>query len=63
MLNRDFTADALNNIWISDVTQFNVKRCKFYIDDHRCFSRKVVSYHISGKDSTQLANTTFKEAY
>lgn len=64
LLNRDFTANSPNNVWISDVTQFNVKRCKFYI----CviidvFSRKVVSYHISGKNSTQLAKTTFKKAY
>lgn len=64
ILDRDFTSDAPNKVWISDVTQFNFNHCKFYI----CaildvFSRKVISYHISKKNSTQLVKTTFKKAY
>lgn len=64
ILNRNFTADMPNKVWMSDVTQFNINHCKFYI----CvildvFSRKVVSYHISKKNSTQLVKTTFKKAY
>lgn len=64
ILDRDFTSDAPNKVWISDVTQFNFNHCKFYI----CaildvFSRKVIFYHISKKNSTQLVKTTFKKAY
>ncbi|MCH5188537.1 MAG: IS3 family transposase [Oscillospiraceae bacterium] len=64
ILNQNFTADAPNLIWVSDVTQFNLNQKRFYI----CviidiFSRKVVSYHIAKKNSTQLVKTTFKKAY
>lgn len=64
ILNQSFTADAPNQIWVSDVTQFNLKQRKFYI----CviidiFSRKIVAYHISNSNSTQLTKTTFKKAY
>lgn len=31
ILNRDFTADSPNKVWISDVTQFNINQCKHYI--------------------------------
>ncbi len=64
ILQQSFTASAPNKVWVSDVTQFAVKNFRFYI----CviidiFSRKVVSYHISKNNSTQLAKTTFKKAY
>lgn len=64
ILKQDFNADAPNKVWVSDVTQFNVDKHRFYI----CiiidlFSRKVVAYHISRNNSTQLAKTTFKKAY
>lgn len=64
ILNQNFTADAPNKIWVSDVTQFTLNNFRFYI----CavidiFSRKVVSYHISKKNSTQLVKTAFKKAY
>lgn len=64
ILKQDFNADAPNKVWVSDVTQFNLEQHRFYI----CviidlFSRKVVSYHISKNNSTQLAKTTFKKAY
>ena len=64
ILNQNFTADAPNKIWVSDVTQFTLNNFRFYI----CavidiFSRKVVAYHISKKNSTQLVKTAFKKAY
>ncbi|MCH5209483.1 MAG: IS3 family transposase [Oscillospiraceae bacterium] len=64
ILQQSFTASAPNKVWVSDVTQFTVKNFRFYI----CaiidiFSRKVVSYHISKNNSTQLTKTTFKKAY
>lgn len=64
ILKQDFNADAPNKVWVSDVTQFNLEQHRFYI----CviidlFSRRVISYHISKNNSTQLAKTTFKKAY
>lgn len=64
ILKQNFNADTPNKVWVSDVTQFNLNQHRFYI----CviidlFSRKVISYHISGNNSTQLAKTTFKKAY
>lgn len=64
LLQQNFTASAPNEIWVSDVTQFTVNNFRFYI----CaiidiFSRKVISYHISKNNSTQLAKITFKKAY
>jgi transposase InsO family protein len=64
LLQQNFTASAPNEIWVSDVTQFTVNNFRFYI----CviidiFSRKVISYHISKNNSTQLTKTTFKKAY
>ncbi len=64
ILNQNFKAEAPNSVWVSDVTQFNFNCQKFYI----CaiidlFSRKVISFHISKNNSTQLTKTTFKKAY
>lgn len=59
-----FHADAPNMVWVSDVTVFKVKEKYLYV----CvildlFSRKVVSFHISPRNSTQLITTTFKMAF
>lgn len=63
-LNQNFDTDKPNQVWVSDVTQFNVKRKPYYI----CviidlFSRKVISHKISFRNSTQLVKSTFKQAY
>lgn len=63
-LNQEFTAKYPNEIWVSDVTYFKLKTKVFYI----CaiidlYSRIVVGYRISHKNSTQLAKGTFKQAY
>lgn len=63
ILNRDFTASCPNEKWVSDVTYFHLKNKCYYI----CvildlFSRKVISYAISNKNSTQLTKSTFIRA-
>lgn len=63
-LNQEFTATHPNEIWVSDVTYFKLKTKVFYI----CaiidlYSRMVVGYRISHKNSTQLTKGTFKQAY
>lgn len=63
-LNQEFTATRPNEIWVSDVTYFRYKEQVFYI----CaildlYSRMVVGFRISHKNSTQLTKGTFKLAY
>lgn len=60
-LNQEFTATRPNEIWVSDVTYFRYKEQVFYI----CaildlYSRMVVGFRISHKNSTQLTKGTNK---
>ncbi|WP_455495537.1 IS3 family transposase [Gemmiger sp.] len=62
-IQQKFKTQAPNQVWVSDVTCFKVKDKYFYI----CvildlFSRKVVAYGISKKNSTQLVTSTFNQA-
>lgn len=63
-LKLQFTAKAPNEVWVSDVTYFKMKK-KFY---YTCviidlYSGKVIAYKISAKHSSQLISSTFKSAY
>ena len=63
MVRQQFHADRPNQIWVSDITYFKLEQNHFYV----CviidlFSRKVISYKISKKNSTQLITSTFKMA-
>lgn len=63
-LNQKFTASKPNQIWVSDVTYYSFQEktyCICVIID--LFSRMVVGYKISNKNSTQLVKGTFKLAY
>ena len=64
LLEQQFTAERPNQIWVSDVTCF--KLGEFYL--YTCvildlFSRKIVAYKVSRKNSTQLITSTFKMAW
>lgn len=64
LLQRQFKADAPNRVWASDVTCFKVNSKYLYV----CvildlFSRKVVAYRVSPKNSTYLITSTFRQAY
>lgn len=64
LLRQQFQADRPNQIWVSDVTCF--KLGEFYL--YTCvildlFSRKVVAYKVSRKNSTHLITSTFKAAW
>lgn len=63
-LGKQFSASAPNQIWVSDVTYFAYNKKMYYI----CaildlYSRKVISYKISQKHSSQLITSTFRSAY
>ena len=64
LLQQQFTADQPNQRWVSDVSCFKLRDRYLYV----CviidlFSRKVIAYKISKKNSTQLITATFKMAY
>lgn len=64
ILNQQFQVSKPNEVWVSDVTYFKYKHKTYYI----CviidlYARKVVGYHISLKNNTQLTKDTFKIAY
>lgn len=63
-LHQKFNQKAPNLVWTSDFTYIKVNRKWYYL----CivmdlFSRKVISWHISGKPDVELIMTTFKKAY
>ena len=63
-VNQNFTTTSPNQIWVSDVTCFRFHEKNYFI----CvildlFSRMVIGYKISHKNSTQLIKAAFKMAY
>ncbi len=63
VLKRQFHAETPNQVWTSDVTCYKLGDHYYYI----CvildlFSRKVIAYKISRKNSTQLITSTFRAA-
>ena len=63
-VNQNFTTVRPNQIWVSDVTYYSFQEKNYFI----CvildlFSRMVIGYKISHKNSTQLIKGTFKIAY
>ncbi|MBR1765381.1 MAG: IS3 family transposase [Ruminococcus sp.] len=64
ILKRQFNVSRPNEVWVGDVTFFNVKHKKLYI----CaimdlYARKIIAYRISTKNSTRLTKETFLKAY
>ena len=64
LLERQFTADQPNQIWVSDITYFKVNDYWVYL----CiildlFSRKIVGYRVSRNASTNLVTSTFRTAF
>lgn len=63
-LQRQFQASEPNRFWVSDVTCFKINDKYHYV----CmildlFSRKIVAYGMSPKNSTYLITSTFKHAF
>ena len=64
LLQRQFQADEPNRVWVSDVTCSKINDKYLYV----CaildlFSRKVVAYRVSPKNSTYLITSTFRQAF
>lgn len=64
LLQRNFAASRINEIWVSDITYFKVKdQSVFLCVIIDLFSRRVVNYRVSQKQSTHLVTSTFKAAF
>ena len=62
-LNRDFTATAPNQKWVTDVTEFRVGDRKVYLSPViDLFDRSVVAHHWSLSPNLQLTNTALQRA-
>ena len=64
LLERQFTADHPNQIWVSDITYFRVNGYWLYFCAilDLC-SRRVVGFRISRNASTNLVTSAFRKAY
>lgn len=63
-LERKFTANYPNQVWVSDITSFKVKEIRLYlfvILD--LYARKVIAHRVSRNSSTNLLTATFRTAY
>lgn len=63
-LKMQFSVHAPNQVWVSDVTYFKFEsKFQYVCAIMDLYSRKVISYKISQKHSSQLISATFKQAY
>ncbi|WP_262104992.1 IS3 family transposase [Arthrobacter sp. Marseille-P9274] len=63
LLNRDFDADAPNQKWVTDVTEFRVDGRKLYLSPVMdLFDRQIVSYTVGLSPNLALTNTSLRIA-
>lgn len=63
VLNREFDADAPNQKWVTDVTEFSVGDRKLYLSPVMdLFDRQITSYSIGSSPNLELTNTSLREA-
>lgn len=63
LVNRDFTADAPNRLWLTDITQFSLPGFRCYLSPVvDCFDGRVVAWGMSRSPSAALANSMLEEA-
>ena len=64
ILNRDFSADAPNEKWVTDVTQVKVGEQKLYVSAIKdLYNNEIVSYHMSLNNDNELVLETFRKAF
>lgn len=63
LLERDFTAEAPNQKWVTDVTEFRIGDRKIYLSPVMdLFDRSILGYTWGTSPSLQLTNTSLKQA-
>lgn len=64
ILQQQFSANRPNKVWVGDVTCFKLNNRYYYVRVILdLFSRKVISYKVSKKNSTQLITSSFKNVW
>ena len=63
LLNRDFSAGAPNEKWLTDITEFQIPAGKVYLSPMiDCFDGMVVSWSIGTRPNAELVNTMLDAA-
>ena len=63
LLNREFEADAPNQKWVTDVTEFSVGDRKLYLSPVMdLFDRQIISYSVGSSPNLALTNASLREA-
>lgn len=63
VLNREFTATAPNQKWVTDVTEFRVCDRKVYLSPIMdLFDRQIISYAVSTSPNLELTNSSLRDA-
>jgi transposase InsO family protein/transposase-like protein len=63
LVKRNFHADAPDELWLSDITEFGIPAGKCYLSPVLdCFDGKLVSWAVSTSPNAELANRSLKEA-
>ena len=63
IINRDFQATALNEKWLTDITEFQIPAGKVYLSPIiDCFDGMVVSWTIGTSPDAELVNTMLDAA-
>ena len=63
LVNRDFTAVAPNEKWLTDITEFQIPAGKVYLSPIiDCFDGKVISWSIGTRPDAELVNTMLDAA-
>ncbi|WP_239450718.1 IS3 family transposase [Gordonia terrae] len=63
LLDRDFTAEAVNQKWVTDVTEFRVGQDKLYLSPIMdLFNREIISYSIGRSPTLDLTHSSLRAA-
>lgn len=63
VLNREFTATAPNQKWVTDVTEFRINDRKVYFSPIMdLFDRQIISYAVSTSPNLELTNSCLRDA-
>jgi putative transposase len=63
LLDRDFTADAPNRKWVTDVTEFRVGQDKLYLSPVMdLFDRQIIAYSLGTSPNLHLVNSSLRAA-
>lgn len=63
VLNREFNADAPNEKWVTDVTEFSVGDRKLYLSPIMdLFDRQIISYAVGLSPNLELTNNSLRDA-